>query len=87
MGKIFTIIKVIFGYMFKKPFMTNPNLAKAEIKKQIEKGKQYLQSLSNDVLKEEQDVISENSLDNDLKAIMKSVSSKGRKWFMDKIDE
>lgn len=45
MGKIFTIIKVIFGYMFKKPFMTNPNLAKAEIEKQIEKGKQYLQSL------------------------------------------
>ena len=45
MGKIFTIIKVIFGYTFKKPFMTNPNLAKAEIEKQIEKGKQYLQSL------------------------------------------
>lgn len=38
MGKIFTIIKVIFGYTFKKPFMTNPNLAKAEIEKQIERG-------------------------------------------------
>lgn len=47
----------------------------------------FLRWLANDVLKEEQDVISENGLDNDLKAIMKSVSSKGRKWFMDKIDE
>ena len=46
----------------------------------------FLRWLANDVLKEEQDVISENGLDNDLKAIMKSVSSKGRKWFMDKID-
>lgn len=45
MGKIFTIIKVIFGSMFKKPFMTNPDLAKAEIDKQIEKGRQYLQNL------------------------------------------
>lgn len=47
----------------------------------------FLRWLANDVLKEEQDVISENGLDNDLKAIMKSVSSKGRKWFMDKINE
>lgn len=47
----------------------------------------FLRWLANDVLKEEQDVVSENGLDNDLKAIMKSVSSKGRKWFMDKIDE
>lgn len=47
----------------------------------------FLRWLANDVLKEEQDVITENSLDNDLKAIMKSVSSKGRKWFMDKINE
>lgn len=47
----------------------------------------FLRWLANDVLKEEQDVITENGLDNDLKAIMKSVSSKGRKWFMDKIDE
>lgn len=47
----------------------------------------FLRWLANDVLKEEQDAISENGLDNDLKAIMKSVSSKGRKWFMDKIDE
>lgn len=47
----------------------------------------FLRWLANDVLKEEQDVISENGLDNDLKAIMKSVSSKGRKLFMDKIDE
>lgn len=45
MSKIFTIIKVIFGSMFKKPFMTNSNLAKAEIEKQIEKGRQYLQNL------------------------------------------
>lgn len=45
MGKIFTIFKIVFDYIFKKPFMTNPNLAKAEIEKQIEKGKQYLQSL------------------------------------------
>lgn len=37
MGKIFTIIKVVFGSIFKKPFMTNPDLAKAEIDKQIEK--------------------------------------------------
>lgn len=47
----------------------------------------FLRWLANDVLKEEQDVITENGLDNDLKAIMKSVSSKGRKWFMDKINE
>ena len=47
----------------------------------------FLRWLANDVLKEEQDVVSENGLDNDLKAIMKSVSSKGRKWFMDKINE
>lgn len=47
----------------------------------------FLRWLANDVLKEEQDVVSENGLDNDLKAIMKFVSSKGRKWFMDKIDE
>jgi rnlB RNA ligase 2 len=47
----------------------------------------FLRWLANDVLKEEQDVITENSLDNDLKAIMKSVSSKGCKWFMDKINE
>lgn len=47
----------------------------------------FLRWLANDVLKEEQDVISENGLDNNLKAIMKSVSSKGRKWFMGKIDE
>lgn len=47
----------------------------------------FLRWLANDVLKEEQDVIIENSLDNDLKAIMKSVSSKGRKLFMDKINE
>lgn len=47
----------------------------------------FLRWLTNDVLKEEQDVITENGLDNDLKAIMKSVSSKGRKWFMDKINE
>lgn len=46
----------------------------------------FLRWLANDVLKEEQDVITENGLDNDLKTIMKSVSSKGRKWFMDKID-
>lgn len=45
MGKIFTIIKVIFGSIFKKPFMTNPDLAKAEVDKQIEKDRQYLQSL------------------------------------------
>lgn len=45
MSKIFTIIKVIFGSIFKKPFMTNPDLAKAEIDKQIEKGRQYLQNL------------------------------------------
>lgn len=47
----------------------------------------FLRWLANDVLKEEQDVITENGLDSDLKAIMKSVSSKGRKWFMDKISE
>jgi hypothetical protein len=47
----------------------------------------FLRWLANDVLKEEQDVITENGLDNDLKAIMKSVSSKGRTWFMDKINE
>lgn len=47
----------------------------------------FLRWLANDVLKEEQDVITENGLDNDLKAIMKSISSKGRKWFMDKINE
>lgn len=47
----------------------------------------FLRWLANDVLKEEQDVITENGLDNDLKTIMKSVSSKGRKWFMDKINE
>lgn len=47
----------------------------------------FLRWLANDVLKEEQDVITENGLDNELKAIMKSVSSKGRKWFMDKINE
>lgn len=47
----------------------------------------FLRWLANDVLKEEQDVIIENGLDNDLKAIMKSVSSKGRTWFMDKINE
>jgi hypothetical protein len=47
----------------------------------------FLRWLANDVLKEEQDVITENGLDNDLKAIMKSVSSKGRKWFIDKINE
>ena len=47
----------------------------------------FLRWLANDVLKEEQDVITGNGLDNDLKAIMKSVSSKGRKWFMDKINE
>ena len=47
----------------------------------------FLRWLANDVLKEEQDVITENGLDNDLKAIMKSISSKGRKWFMDKLDE
>ena len=47
----------------------------------------FLRWLANDVLKEEQDVITENGLDNDLKAIMKSVSSKGRKWLMDKINE
>ncbi len=46
----------------------------------------FLRWLANDVLKEEQDVITENGLDNDLKAIMKSVSNKGRKWFMDKIN-
>lgn len=46
----------------------------------------FLKWLANDVLKEEQDVITENGLDNDLKAIMKSVSNKGRKWFMDKIN-
>lgn len=47
----------------------------------------FLRWLANDVLKEEQDVITENGLDNDLKAMMKSVSSKGRTWFMDKINE
>lgn len=47
----------------------------------------FLRWPANDVLKEEQDVITENGLDNDLKNIMKSVSSKGRKWFMDKINE
>lgn len=47
----------------------------------------FLRWLANDVLKEEQDVITENGLDNDLKAIMKSVSNKGRKWFMDKIND
>lgn len=47
----------------------------------------FLRWLANDVLKEEQDVIIENGLDNDLKAIMKSVSSKSRTWFMDKINE
>lgn len=47
----------------------------------------FLRWLANDILKEEQDVIIENGLDNELKAIMKSVSSKGRKWFMDKINE
>lgn len=46
----------------------------------------FLRWLANDILKEEQDVITENGLDNDLKAIMKSVSNKGRKWFMDKIN-
>lgn len=46
----------------------------------------FLRWLANDVLKEEQDVITENGLDNDLKVIMKSVSNKGRKWFMDKIN-
>lgn len=46
----------------------------------------FLRWLANDVLKEEQDVITENGLDNDLKTIMKSVSNKGRKWFMDKIN-
>ena len=47
----------------------------------------FLRWLANDVLKEEQDVITENGLDNNLSNIMKSVSSKGRKWFMDKINE
>lgn len=37
MDKFFTIIKVVFGSIFKKPFMTNPDLAKAEVDKQIEK--------------------------------------------------
>lgn len=46
----------------------------------------FLRWLANDVLKEEQDVITENGLDNDLKSIMKSTSNKGRKWFMDKIN-
>lgn len=46
----------------------------------------FLRWLANDVLKEEQDVITENGLDNDLKSIMKSISNKGRKWFMDKIN-
>lgn len=46
----------------------------------------FLRWLANDILKEEQDVITENGLDNDLKAIIKSVSNKGRKWFMDKIN-
>ena len=45
----------------------------------------FLRWLANDILKEEQDVITENGLDNDLKSIMKSTSNKGRKWFMDKI--
>lgn len=46
----------------------------------------FLRWLANDILKEEQDVITENGLDNDLKSIMKSTSNKGRKWFMDKIN-
>lgn len=46
----------------------------------------FLRWLANDILKEEQDVITENCLDNDLKSIMKSTSNKGRKWFMDKIN-
>ena len=47
----------------------------------------FLRWLANDILKEEQDVITENGLDNDLKSIMKSTSNKGRKWFMDKIND
>ena len=47
----------------------------------------FLRWLANDILKEEQDVIIENGLDNDLKSIMKSTSNKGRKWFMDKIND
>lgn len=46
----------------------------------------FLRWLANDILKEEQDVITGNCLDNDLKSIMKSTSNKGRKWFMDKIN-
>ena len=76
MGKIFTIIKVIFGSMFKKPFMTNPDLAKAEIDKQIEKGRQYLQNLyiesakvDKNILKYKEAVINEERKLKDAEAI------------------
>ena len=76
MGKIFTIIKVIFGSMFKKPFMTNPDLAKSEIDKQIEKGRQYLQNLyiesakvDKNILKYKEAVINEERKLKDAEAI------------------
>lgn len=76
MGKIFTIFKVIFGSIFKKPFMTSLDLAKAEIDKQIEKGRQYLQSLyiesaktDKNILKYKEAVINEERKLKDAEAI------------------